>query len=625
MALVALVCAGCEASDAMLTDAGAPVDAGPACTELLYERDGTSITRWPEPALLVDDATTETGRRLQFDPERYPDLVARLGSYLPTLTIDLAEIDGFGVNAEAFFQFGRAFDVDAIPRDGLGLVVIEPGPARVVPVIATTTDEGTTLLLAPLTPLPPHARAAAFVTRALTDAARGCLEPSRDMRALIASPDDDTRAAIDALVALGAIASADELVAISAFPTQSIEEDSVAVATDVATHEHVYASTPTCVEETSWTRCETTFEAYDYRDPEDGVMRRPRGEPATPRATYTVPNTMWLPREGEGPFPVLVFGHGLTGSRSQAERLGRFAAPLGYATVAIDALQHGEHPTTEGAERSDVQTLLAFFGVGDLDERALEAARLREHFRQSTWDKLQLTQLLVSDPDLDDDGAPELDVTRIVYLGVSLGGLMGPELLALSSDYGAGLLVVPGGRVSAIISDGAQFGSLIDLLRPRGATRGDVRRFFPILQTVLDRGDPASYGPHLLRDRLPVAGATTPSILVGVVLDDEIVPNVASYALARAIGVPIVEPLLRPEPGFELVRGPIEGNFADGAASGGLLQFDLVAEGERATHGNVADSEVGVAAWLDFLDTHYRTGLARIRDPYEAIGLAHAM
>jgi hypothetical protein len=44
-----------------------------------------------------------------------------------------------------------------------------------------------------------------------------------------------------------------------------------------------------------------------------------------------------------------------------------------------------------------------------------------------------------------------------------------------------------------------------------------------------------------------------------------------------------------------------------------------------ADHGNVGASDVGAAAWLDFLDTHFRTGLARIRDPYAAIGLPHAM
>lgn len=60
----------------------------------------------------------------------------------------------------------------------------------------------------------------------------------------------------------------------------------------------------------------------------------------------------------------------------------------------------------------------------------------------------------------------------------------------------------------------------------------------------------------------------------------------------------------------------------------GLLQFDVIGDGaggtEPATHENVGDSDVGAEAWLDFLDTHYRTGLARIRDPYAEIGLPHA-
>lgn len=108
--------------------------------------------------------------------------------------------------------------------------------------------------------------------------------------------------------------------------------------------------------------------------------------------------------------------------------------------------------------------------------------------------------------------------------------------------------------MSAIISDGATFAPLIDLLRPRASSRGDVRRFFPMLQTVLDRGDAASYGPQVLADRLPVFDARVPSVLLGVVLDDEIMPNVASYTLARSIGVPVVEPLLRAEPGLALAR-----------------------------------------------------------------------
>jgi len=116
-------------------------------------------------------------------------------------------------------------------------------------------------------------------------------------------------------------------------------------------------------------------------------------------------------------------------------------------------------------------------------------------------------------------------------------------------------------------------------------------------------------------------------VLVGMVLDDEIVPNVANYALGRALGVPMVEVVLRPQPGFELVRGPVRSNFSRGeeTATGGLLQFDVVGDGmgglEMADHGNVGDSDVGAEAWLHFLTTHL-TGEAEIEDPYASLGIA---
>jgi len=129
---------------------------------------------------------------------------------------------------------------------------------------------------------------------------------------------------------------------------------------------------------------------------------------------------------------MLIYGHGPGGGRGQGERLASFAAPMGIATVAIDAQAHGEHPTaTPGAATLNV--VLDFFGINlsMLQTRALEAARLRDNFRGSTWDKLQLVSLLVAHPDIDGDGAADLDITRYAYLGVSLGGIMGPELLAL--------------------------------------------------------------------------------------------------------------------------------------------------------------------------------------------------
>jgi len=630
---LALLLLGCDESAPTPTDAGptprdagAP-DAGPSCTSQVWSPGG-ELTRWPEPALLVDDPTTETGLGVAFDIEDYPDLAATLRGYRQVFTDDLPELDGFGINAEAYFTFDRPWTLDdlpdaeatAAPEAGLGLVVLSPGEPRLHPVLVSTTDEGFTLLLAPLSPLPARAEVAAFVTTGLADATGGCLQPSDAVAADLASPDARTQDAIGALAELGVIGAPDELAALTAFPTQSIEEDTLAVAADIEAREPpTFVEPPTCAPDgDTMIRCEARFTAQDYRDA-DGVFRREGGAPATPVTSYEVPVTIWLPSEGTGPFPTLLFGHGLSGDRGQARRLAIFAAPEGWATVSAPALEHGEHPTND-TDAEGLTVVLEFFAIGELSGRALHATRLRENFRQTAWDRLQLTRLLEQSPDVDGDGAGDLDGARLAYLGVSLGGLMGPEVLAATDAYSAGVLVVPGGRVSTIMYESSLFGSLVDLLRPRTATLGDVRRFFPVLQTILDAGDPASYGAHGLRDRFATA-PRVPSILLGVVLDDEVVPNVANYALGRAYGVPIVEPLLREEPGFDVVPGPIAGNFDEGRATGGLLQFDWIRDDGDvvpASHDNVGDSDVGADAWFDFLSTHLNDGLARVRDPYAA-------
>ncbi len=618
---------GCD--DAVSTDAGVDAglpDAGPSCTEPLFGPDAATLHRWPEPALLRERADTVTGLGLAFDADRFVDLAARLRGYAPVFTEDLSELDGFGTNAEAYFTFGRGFDPGALPdleESGrtIGFVVVGPEAPRVVRAFVHTADDGRTLLLAPDRPLPARAEVAAFVTTGL--AGTDCLRASAAQRAELEAPDARTAAAIDALVTLGVIGGVDELAALTAYPTQSVVEGERAVLEDIdAGPAPSFVAAPTCRDEGAWIRCDARYLANDYRDA-DGVHRRAASAPATPVRSYEVPVTFWLPKGATAPYPTLFFGHGLGGSREQARRLAELAAPLGWATVATPALEHGEHPTNEDPSAETLNVVLEFFAVGELRERAVHATRLRDHFRQTTWDRLQLTRLLREGPDVDGDGAADVDPDRLMYLGVSLGGLMGPQLLASTDAYPAGVLVVPGGGVSSIIRDSSLFSALIDLLRPRGTSEGDVRRFFPVLQTVLDAGDPASFAPYVLERRGlgdPGPGALTPSVLVGVVLDDDVVPNVSNYTLGRALGVPIVAPVRRPEPGFEVVTGPLMGNFAGGAATGGLLQFDYVAPDGTlapATHNNIGDSAIGAAAWLDFLETHL-AGLARVRDPYAA-------
>ena len=620
------------------TDAG--VDGGPTCTIGMWDPAAGTIDEWPDARLVVADATTDTGHRLHIDATRFAPTIEAAGVFSSTFSA-LEELDGFGVNAQAFFRFGRPW-IDAMlptaeatetPSGGVGFVVLSGGTPRLEGALLSTAPDGT-LFLAPLHPLPANATVAAYVTRALTPAAGGCLEPSPATAALLAAPDADATLALDALHALGVTATATDVVALTVFPTQTTTGDSEAVAADVDGRTFHVAGAPVCTAMPTYRQCELSFEAGDYMDASHHVPLIGAGGDASPQSTYTLKVSVWLPLTGTPPFRTVVYGHGLGSGREQGAVLAGFAAPAGVATVAIDAVMHGEHPLNPDPSATTLNTVLGFFAI-DLASTTMpfDARALRDHFRQSSYDKLQLAKLLQGGVDADGDGTVDLDPTRLGYLGVSLGGIMGPEPLSLTDAFGVAVLVVPGGRVSAIVSDSATFAPVILALRPRGTTPSDVARFFPVLQTILDRGDAASYGPHVLADRLVPGGShLVPSTMLGVVLDDDTVPNVCNFTLARAMGVSVVPPLLRAEPGLvtTAMPAPLSGNLDSGNATAGLLQFDVIREDDgttvsTATHSNVGDSTVGAHAWFHFLTTHWDDGLAEIEDPYLATSLMHRM
>ena len=180
---------------------------------------------------------------------------------------------------------------------------------------------------------------------------------------------------------------------------------------------------------------------------------------------------------------------------------------------------------------------------------------------------------------------------------------------------------IPGG----IIQHGEMFGIIVELFR--GTSKdGEVARFFPTLQTVIDKGDAGAYARFVIRDRLSGFDQRTPHVLMQMVMNDEIVPNISNLAFAQSLGVPLLGdellhiPSIPNEPAL-----PIAENMPSGH-TGGVFQFDLVSsrdttELEPATHDNVGTSDVGVAQSMHFMDTFLSTGVAEILDPYRTLGI----
>lgn len=329
-------------------------------------------------------------------------------------------------------------------------------------------------------------------------------------------------------------------------------------------------------------------------------------------AIEPIPVTFVLPK---GPipasgFPVVIFGHGLGGSRHDILNLVEPLTSRGFAVVGIDTWGHGSRYGAPD-NRNNYFDREAFTGdrmlrdgFGDdpgtaayLDffEGFLNIAAIRDAIRQTVLDQARLATL-IQDPALDLSTlnaayagvTPKLDRARVAYLGQSFGTIVGASLAALEPSVELYVLNVPGGGLlDQIFTSSAYVGSLaiplVDLLyRPR--TKLD--RFDPLLsmlQAVFDGGDPLSFAPHVLRDRFTIAGAPlSPRHVVGIeVIGDEIMSNAGTIALARALGLSVVTPALEPA-GLPELASPASGNV-DGQ-TGLLVQYSPASHGFNWSH-----------------------------------------
>ncbi len=92
-------------------------------------------------------------------------------------------------------------------------------------------------------------------------------------------------------------------------------------------------------------------------------------------------------------------------------------------------------------------------------------------------------------------------------------------------------------------------------------------------------------------------------MLIQMVIDDGIVPNSTSEALARAAGLTLIDPI-RPISGLASAVSPLENNLP-GGATGAISQFDTM-DGMTAEHGGLIFSSEGQAQYVFF----FASGLA---------------
>lgn len=560
--------------------------------ELAYDyAPDLQLSTFPDDHYTVVDKATATGRRVAITPQDSAAVSDFPENYQSWLS-ELSTLDGFGLSSGIFL----GFDGELPPLESLDLELWVLGEQpQSWPHALSTTDNGRTLMLHPTRALPSAAEVLVLLRNAEGDT--GCVAPGPALQDLLdplgrEAPETEHGARIRA--ALDQVQVPPEQVgALTLFTTQSAHEQSLSVAQDIRARGAALEDIQ-CAPESWGQSCTARLEAWDYRV--DGVV--PPGE-IQARSAYTLPVSMWIP-EGEGPFPVVICGHGLGGGREQCGAIQPTVAQSQIAVVAIDAVEHGVHPARTEPPLAILDKLMIF--ALQISPPGLAGLVLRDNFRQSTWDKLHLVLALKEGVDLDGDGVAELDGERLGYAGVSLGAIMGPELLALAPEIRAGWLAVGGARVTQIIQDGPEFAPLIELMAPPGIQEGEVDRAFPLLQTLMDPGDPAIWAGRVQIERWDEGAA--PDLYLGAVLEDQIVPNSTNALLAQGFQAPGVGTEHFPVDGVQFTPGSVSGNGPQGASLG-FVQYDRVfrnGQWEDADHSHLHDSEQGLQALLVFFE-----------------------
>jgi len=264
----------------------------------------------------------------------------------------------------------------------------------------------------------------------------------------------------------------------------------------------------------------------------------------------TVPNATanlgaGCPKPAEG-WPVAIVQHGLQGNRTQALAMADSFADACFIVAAIDLPLHGitdeTSPFYQAANERTFNIDLVNNATGasgpdgEIDPSGTHAVSVllsspltgRDGLRQGEADIGVLAKSLAN-LDVTGDALPDVDASRIHYVGLSLGGIVGVAQAKYSPAIRTVTVAVPGGVQSRLLLDSAAFGATIrksitanfaasSLTAPADGTI--FNNFFREVQTLVDPGDPINH----------VVATNKPLHLIEV-YGDTVVPNSATDAL----------------------------------------------------------------------------------------------
>jgi len=308
-----------------------------------------------------------------------------------------------------------------------------------------------------------------------------------------------------------------------------------------------------------------------------------------------------------GPAPIMIYGHGLSAPRQSMIIVGYPNAERGIATIVIDQPNHGSRSAADGgdflevAEPETVSLVMGAMMQSPLDLHSVLQAVQNEIAAMDLLPRRNnfLTRLIANILYRSGINQPDIDVNRIYYGGTSLGGVLGSTFVASAPEIKGAYFQITGAGLGNISSHSAipEFGQAI----PPEATGSEAALAVSLIQHTVDIADGINHADKL---RFPQSGEERP-VVIQYGLDDLVVVNNSSYAMAELAGLPHIRAQGVPTAEFL----PEADDLVDGS---GLLQtppglvFDLgrgssLAINADAHATSLANTDTFVS-YLDWLD-----------------------
>ena len=256
--------------------------------------------------------------------------------------------------------------------------------------------------------------------------------------------------------------------------------------------------------------------------------------------------------KAQKPLPVLVFGHGLMGdpaSYLKSDMHKNLAQRLCMVEVATYWL---------GLSKDD-EVMVGTQIPTDWSNMPLITDRLHQgHLNTHALVKL-LKGKFLSDTSMSVNSKAVTDGKEIYYLGISLGGIQGVAFAALNKDIERYVFNVGAGWWSMMMERSSNFDKYSGFMRIFYKAPLDRLILLALSQSLWDGTDPITYSSFVRTSPLP--GQKKKYIISQESRHDDQVPNIATRAVVRGMGLPLLTPSVEKVHGLVEKAGPLESAY----------------------------------------------------------------